>query len=65
MPTTKLLLAIGEQLEVEGGLEEVVKKLENAARSSHGTFAWLTEATTQERLGVSPAQVVTVRPGEE
>jgi hypothetical protein len=65
MATTRLLLILGEQLEVEGSIEEVLKGLENAARSSPGTFAWLKEATTQERLCVSPAKVVTVRPGEE
>jgi hypothetical protein len=65
MPTTRLVLTIGELLEVEGSIEEVVKGLENAARSSPGTLAWLREAATQEPLGVNPAQVVTVRPGEE
>jgi hypothetical protein len=65
MPTTKLLLVIGEQLEVEGSVEEVVKGLENAARSSQGTFAWLKDAATQEPLCVSPAHVVTATPGED
>jgi hypothetical protein len=65
MPTTRLLLAIGEQLEVEGSIEDVVKRLENAARSSPGTLAWLREVATHEPLGVNPAQVVAVRPGED
>jgi hypothetical protein len=65
MPTTRLLLAIGEQLEVEGSIGDVVKGLENAARSSPGTLAWLRESASQERLGINPAHVVTVRPGEE
>jgi hypothetical protein len=62
--TTKLLLVTGEQLEVDGSPDEVAKALENARRSSPGTLAWLHETVDDERLGVNPAQVVTVRVGE-
>jgi hypothetical protein len=65
MPTTRLLLVTSEQLEVEGPVEDVAKELDNAARSGAGTLAWLSEAASRDRLGVYPAQVVTVRPGEE
>jgi len=65
MATTKLLLATGIELEVDGSVEDASKALENAARSSMGTLAWLTDATTQSQLGVNPAHVVTVTPGEE
>jgi hypothetical protein len=58
---TSLLLVTGEQLEVEGSVDEAAKALENASRSSVGTLAWLTEATTGETLGVNPLQVVSVR----
>jgi hypothetical protein len=61
MSRTTLLLVTGEQLEVEGGMEEAAKALENAARSSAGTLAWLQDAETQETLGVNPLQVVSVR----
>ena len=64
MATTKLLLVTGEQLEVEGTVEDAAKALENAARSSAGTLAWLEETATEEVLGVNPAQVVTVRTGD-
>ena len=64
MPSTKLLLSTADQLEVEGSIDEVVKALENAARSGSGTLAWLVESGTGERLGVNPPQVVTVRSGE-
>jgi len=63
--TTKVLLVTGEQLEVEGSIEDVAKKLENAARSTAGTLAWLTEAATRQPLGLNATQVVTVRPGDE
>jgi hypothetical protein len=65
MATTKLLLATGDQLEVDASLEEVVKELENAARSSPGTFARLKQADGGEPLAIKPAQVVAVRPGDE
>jgi hypothetical protein len=65
MPTATLLLVTGEQLEVDGSIEEVAKELDNAARSGAGTLAWLNETATREPLGVFPAQVVTVRPGEK
>jgi hypothetical protein len=65
MPTTKLLLATGDHLEVEGTIEEAIKELENAARSSAGTLAMLRQPETGELLAVNAAQVVTVRPGDE
>ncbi|MEA2367270.1 MAG: hypothetical protein QOE69_1895 [Thermoleophilaceae bacterium] len=65
MATTKLLLATGEALEVTGALEDVAKALENATRSSAGTLAWLGEEPGGERIGVNPAQVVTVRRGTD
>jgi hypothetical protein len=61
MGSSTLLLVTGEQLEVEGDVEETAKLLENAARSSAGTFAWLTDTATGEVLGVNPLHVVTVR----
>jgi hypothetical protein len=65
MATTKLLLVTGDQLEVEGEVGEVVKKLEDAERSSAGTLARLAQADGGELLAVNAAQVVTVRPGDE
>jgi hypothetical protein len=65
MATTKLLLTTGEQLEVETSIDDVVKALENAARSSAGTLARLREAESGEPLAVNATQFVTVRPGDE
>lgn len=64
MATTRLLFATGDQLEVDASLDAVVKELENAARSSAGTLARLTEAETGEPVAVNAAQVVAVRPAE-
>jgi hypothetical protein len=60
-----VLLTTGEQLEVEGTLEDAAKALENAARSSAGTLAWLTETASGQVLGLNPLQVVTVRATED
>lgn len=65
MATTMLLLASGDQLEVEGTVDDVIKKLEDAERSSAGTLARLAQAESGELLAVNAAQVVTVRPGDE
>jgi hypothetical protein len=59
--STTLLLATGETLEVAGSLDEVAKRLENATRSGAGTFAWVDEAASGERVGIRPAHVVLIR----
>jgi hypothetical protein len=65
MPTTKLILVTGEQVEVDGETEAVGRLLQDAARSASGTLAWLKDAATEETLGVNPAHVVTVRRGDD
>ena len=65
MPTTRLLLVTGDELEVDGSLDKVAKELENAARSGSGTLARITETATRQEMGVYPAQVVTVIPGKD
>jgi hypothetical protein len=59
---TRILLATGEQLEVDASIDDVVKELENAARSSAGTLARLTDSASGEPLAVNAAHVVLVRP---
>jgi hypothetical protein len=59
---TRILLATGEELDVEAPMDDVVKELENAARSSAGTLARLTESGTGEALALNAAHVVLVRP---
>ena len=63
--TTTMLLATGETLQVNGALDQIAKDLENAARSSAGTLAWLELAVGAERFGVNPGHVVTIRQGPE
>jgi hypothetical protein len=59
-PSTKLLLSTGAILEVAGTLEDTEKLLQNAVRSSPGTFARLQDAASGDAVVVNPAQVVTV-----
>ena len=61
--TTHILMATGDELEVDAPLDRVLKELEDAARSSAGTFARLTLAGTGESVAVNAAHVVTVRRG--
>jgi hypothetical protein len=65
MATTKLLLTTGDQIEIEGTVDEAIKELENAARSSQGTLARVTESGTGEPVAINAEQVVSVRPGDE
>jgi hypothetical protein len=58
--TTRILLSTGDLLEVDAPLEVVVKELENAARSSAGTLAQLTQADGRA-VAVNAALVVMVR----
>jgi hypothetical protein len=61
---TRILLTTGDQLEVDASVDEVVKELENAARSSAGTLARLTQSDSGEPVAVNAAHVVCVRPSD-
>jgi len=58
--STRLTLSTGDALEVSGSLQDVEKLLQNAARSSPGTIAWLRDAGSGDPVGVNPVHVVTV-----
>jgi hypothetical protein len=59
-PSSRLLLSTGDRLEVEGSPQDVERPLQDAARSSPGTLAWLKDARTGEAVAVNPSQVVTL-----
>jgi hypothetical protein len=63
--TTRLLFSTGDHLEVEGSTDEVIKELENAARSGSGTLARLRLAETGGPLAINANHVVAVRPGDD
>jgi hypothetical protein len=58
---TRILLATGAEVEVDASVDEVVKALENAARSSAGTLAKLSESDSGDVIALNAAQVVLVR----
>jgi hypothetical protein len=62
--STHILLVTGDELVVDVTLDDVVKGLENAARSSAGSLARLVRAKTGEVIAVNPAHVVLVRPSD-
>ena len=55
-------MSTGDRLEVAGTIEEIEKPLQNAARSSPGTLAWLEDADSGEAVCVNPTHVVTLMP---
>jgi hypothetical protein len=57
---TTILLTTGDQVEIDASLEDVLKELENAARSSAGTLARLTRADSGEPVALNAAHVVLV-----
>jgi hypothetical protein len=61
---TELRLLNGDVFRVEGSLEEVERKLSDAARSGQSRLAWFTEHETDRGIGVNPAHVAVLKPSE-
>jgi hypothetical protein len=61
---TGILLVTGDRLDVDASLDEVLKALENAARSSAGTLARLTRSGG-EPIALNVAHVVLVSEVDE
>jgi hypothetical protein len=59
---TTILMITGERVDVDASLDDVVKALENAARSSAGTLARFTRAGSGEPVALNAAHVVIVTP---
>lgn len=57
----EIQLVNGSGLTVEASLEEAEKRLSDAARSGQSRLAWFTEADTDTKVGINPAQVVSLR----
>jgi hypothetical protein len=62
---SEIRLADGETLAVEGVLDEVEKKLSDAARSGQARLAWFKARGGGTPIGVNPAHVATLRTGED
>ncbi len=65
MTHAEIKLVNGETVRVEGALDELEKELSDAARSGSSRFAWLTAAGTDQRIGINPEHVVSLRLTED
>lgn len=57
----EITLIGGERLQVQGEATEIEGQILSAARGSILEFAWMTEASTGERIGINPDQVLMLR----
>jgi hypothetical protein len=57
----ELRLLNGDLFTVEGALDQVERKLSDAARSGQSRLAWFTEYGTDESVGVNPAHVASLK----
>ena len=64
MAYAEIRLPNGNAFTVEGSVEEVEKKLSDAARSGQARLAWFTERGAEGPLGVNPAHVASLRASE-
>ncbi len=58
---TEITLIGGEHLQVRGEATAIEGQILSAARGSILEFAWMTEASTGERIGINPDQVLMLR----
>jgi hypothetical protein len=58
---TEITLTGGERLRVEGASDDVEAAILAAARGSIMEFAWLTDADSGERVGLTPDHVLMLR----
>jgi hypothetical protein len=59
----EIKLVDGELVSVDGTLEEVEKKLSDAARSGQSRLAWFTERGGGS-IAINPTHVASLRPSE-
>jgi hypothetical protein len=60
----QITLPSGDVFTVEGSLDEVEKRLSDAARSGQSRLAWFQEHGKDDTVGVNPAHVVALRASE-
>jgi hypothetical protein len=60
----EIKLINGDVFAVEGALDEVEKKLSDAARTGRSRLAWFTEHGTGGSVGVNPAHVASLTAGQ-
>jgi hypothetical protein len=60
----QITLPSGDVFTVEGSLDEVEKRLSDAARSGQSRLAWFRERGKDDSVGLNPAHVVALRASE-
>jgi hypothetical protein len=61
MSCAEITLINGDTFTVKGSVDEVEKKLSDAARSGQSRLAWFTEHATGNRVGVNPDHLAVLR----
>jgi hypothetical protein len=61
MGCTEITLMNGDTLTVRGSVDEVERKLSDAARSGQSRLAWFTEQATGSKIGVNPHHLAVLR----
>jgi hypothetical protein len=64
MDHAEIRLSNGDAFVVEGSLDEVERKLSDAARSGASRLAWFTAEDVESRVGINPGHVVTLKESE-
>jgi hypothetical protein len=64
VPYAEVRLLSGDVFTVEGTLDEVERKLSDAARSGQARLAWFRERSTEAPVGLNPNHVATLRASE-
>jgi hypothetical protein len=64
MPHAEIRLGNGDVYTVDGALDEVEKRLSDAARSGQARLAWFKEHGTDVSIGINPTHVSALRAGE-
>jgi hypothetical protein len=64
MDQAEIRLSNGDVFVVEGAIQEVERKLSDAARSGQSRLAWFTAQGSEGQLGINPSHVVTLKASE-
>lgn len=64
MAGAEIRLLNGDVFTVEGTLEEVEKKLSDAARSGQSRLAWFKEHGVDASIGINPSHIAALRASE-
>jgi hypothetical protein len=58
---TEIILVTGDRYRIDGDVRDVERIILDAARGSIMQLAWLTEAESQDNLGINPDHVAVLR----